>query len=67
MSPVPYLRRKAAAEYLRGRWGIPCSEKTLAKLACIGGGPVYRLCGRTPLYAPLGSGPIKYLADQMIG
>ena len=26
-----------AAEYLRARWGIPCSEKTLAKLACIGG------------------------------
>jgi hypothetical protein len=52
MSQPPYLRRRAAAEYIRVRWGIPCSEKTLAKLACIGGGPVYRLCGRTPLYAP---------------
>jgi hypothetical protein len=52
MSNTPYLRRRDAAEYLRVRWGIPCSEKTLAKLACIGGGPVYRLCGRIPLYAP---------------
>ena len=52
MSQPPYLSRRAAAEYIRVRWGIRCSEKTLAKLACIGGGPVYRLCGRTPLYAP---------------
>jgi hypothetical protein len=51
MSQTPYLRRRAAAEYIRVRWGVPCSEKTLAKLACIGGGPVYRRCGRTPLYA----------------
>ena len=50
MSHTPYLRRRAAAEYIRIRWGIPCSEKTLAKLACIGGGPIYRLFGRIPLY-----------------
>jgi hypothetical protein len=50
MSQPTYLRRRAAAEYLREKWGIPCSEKTLAKLACIGGGPVYRLWGRIPLY-----------------
>lgn len=52
MTTPVYLRRKAAAEYLRNRWGIPCSEKTLAKLACIGGGPIYRRCGRIPLYTP---------------
>ena len=52
MSDTPYLRRRAAAEYLRSRWGIPCSEKTMAKLACVGGGPVYRLCGKIPLYTP---------------
>jgi hypothetical protein len=46
-----YLRRQAAAEYLRTHWGIPCSPKTLAKLACIGGGPIYRLYGRIPLYS----------------
>lgn len=50
MSHPTYLRRRTAAEYLRANRGIPCSEKTLAKLACIGGGPVYRLFGRFPLY-----------------
>lgn len=50
MPYITYLRRRAAAEYLREKWGIPRSEKTLAKLACIGGGPVYRLWGRIPLY-----------------
>ena len=50
MSQTAYLRRRAAAEYLRENCGIPCSEKTLAKLACIGGGPVYRRFGRIPLY-----------------
>jgi hypothetical protein len=51
MSHTTYLRRRAAAEYLRERRGVPCSEKTLAKLACIGGGPIYRLFGRIPLYS----------------
>src|SRR5204863_85478 len=46
---VEYLRRRQAAEYLRAR-GIPRTEKTLAKLASIGGGPMYRCFGRIPLY-----------------
>jgi hypothetical protein len=50
MSSPIYLRRRAAAEYLREHWGIPCSEKTLAKLACVGGGPLYHRFGRIPLY-----------------
>ena len=50
MSSTTYLRRRAAAEYLREQRGIPCSEKALAKLACIGGGPIYRRFGRIPLY-----------------
>src|SRR6266481_9860917 len=50
MTNPAYLRRRAAAEYLRQRWGVPCSEKTLAKLACVGGGPAYQRFGRTPLY-----------------
>jgi hypothetical protein len=50
MSSTTYLRRRAAAEYLREQRGIPCSEKTLAKLACIGGGPIYRRFGRISLY-----------------
>ena len=28
----------SAGKYLRQHWGIPCSEKTLTKLACVGGG-----------------------------
>jgi hypothetical protein len=64
MSYKTYLRRRAAAEYLREQRGIPCSEKTLAKLACIGGGPVYRLFGRIPLYASL---DLDAYADSKLG
>ena len=46
------LRRRAqAAQYLRDRWGIPCSAGTLANLAVSGTGPLYRLAGRFPVYA----------------
>ena len=51
--PSPkYLRRKLAAQYLREHWGLPRSHNTLAKLAVIGGGPMYRRAGRIPLYSP---------------
>jgi hypothetical protein len=50
MSTPKYLRRKAAAQYIREHWGIPCSPNTLAKLAVIGGGPMFRRAGRIPLY-----------------
>jgi hypothetical protein len=43
-------RRSNAAEYIQSEWGIPCATKTLAKLAVIGGGPVFRKAGRIPLY-----------------
>ena len=43
-------RRDAAAEYISTTWGIPCSPKTLAKIAVIGGGPEFRKAGRIPLY-----------------
>jgi hypothetical protein len=46
-----YLRRADAAHYVRTVWGMPCSPKWLAKLAVVGGGPVYRKAGRFPLYA----------------
>jgi hypothetical protein len=46
-----FLRRKVAAQYVRERWGLPCSPNTLAKLAVIGGGPMFRRAGRIPLYA----------------
>jgi hypothetical protein len=44
-------RRDDAAAYIFERHGIPCSPKTLAKLACIGGGPAFYKAGRFPLYA----------------
>ena len=46
-----YLRRGSAARYVRERWGMPCQASWLAKLAVIGGGPVFRKCGRFPIYA----------------
>lgn len=45
-----YLRRKEAAIYIVEKFGIPCSYRTLAKLAVVGGGPPYRKAGRYPLY-----------------
>jgi len=45
------LRRTEAARYITHTYGIPCSPKTLAKLACISSeGPPFRLAGRFPLY-----------------
>jgi hypothetical protein len=45
------LRRFEAAKYVTATYGIPCSPKTLAKLACISSdGPPFRLAGRFPLY-----------------
>jgi len=44
-------RRTEAAAYVTTTYGIPCSPKTLAKVAVIGGGPPYRKVGRTPLYS----------------
>ena len=66
-----YLRRKDAAAYLQERCGAYTAQ-TLAKLACIGGGPTYRKMGRTPLYtiddleawiASRMSGPIENTAQ----
>ena len=47
-----YLRRADAAHFVRANWGIPCSTKWLAKLAVIGGGPIFRKAGRFPIYLP---------------
>ena len=45
-----FMRRSAAASYLKGRYGHG-SEKTLAKLACLGGGPDFHKAGeRIVLY-----------------
>ena len=44
--------RRDAAKYVRDEHGQPCSPKTLAKLAVVGGGPAYRKAGKFPLYEP---------------
>jgi hypothetical protein len=43
------LDRKEAAAFLTAR-GYRTAPATLAKLACIGGGPVFESFGRRPLY-----------------
>jgi hypothetical protein len=45
------LDRKEAAQFLTSR-GYRTAPATLAKLACLGGGPVFRSFGRKPLYLP---------------
>lgn len=46
-----HLRRKEAAMYVTNTYNVPCSPKTLAKLACVSSkGPPFRLAGRFPLY-----------------
>ncbi len=50
--PSRLLRRAEAAQYIHGKWGYPCSPRTLAKYAVIGGGPAFRKAGRYPLYHP---------------
>lgn len=46
-----YLRRTEAALYITATYNIPCSPKTLAKLACVSSdGPAFRKAGRFPLY-----------------
>jgi len=46
------LRRDEAARHIYENWGYPCSPRTLAKYAVIGGGPRFRKVGRYPLYHP---------------
>lgn len=50
-TPETLLRRDAAGEYLKSRYGVG-SAGTLAKLACVGGGPLFRKLGRFPVYSP---------------
>jgi hypothetical protein len=44
-------RRREAAEFLTEQ-GFPIAPTTLAKYACVGGGPPYRLWSRKALYDP---------------
>jgi hypothetical protein len=51
LPPQRLLRRKEAARYLQQTYGIPISMQTMAKLAVVGGGPLFFKAGRFPLYA----------------
>ena len=51
LAPSRLLRRAEAAQHIQDKWGYPCSPRTLAKYAVIGGGPVFRRAGRFPLYS----------------
>ena len=47
---VCFRTRKAAARYLTDERGLPTSPNTLQKLACVGGGPIYRIFGNKAVY-----------------
>lgn len=44
-----YLRRNEASDYLTAKH-FKCATTTLAKLAVLGGGPVFQKYGRFPVY-----------------
>jgi hypothetical protein len=46
-----HLRRTAAANYLKETHGLDRAPATLAKLAVIGGGPIFRRAGQVALYS----------------
>ena len=46
-----FLNREKSAAYVRGK-GLPCTKATLAKLACLGGGPIFRKFGRNVVHTP---------------
>ena len=50
-NPPRMFRREDAAFYLTATYGFPCSKAWLAKLASVGGGPVFRKAGRVPIYS----------------
>jgi len=46
-----FMRRADAARYLRDQYAVPCAPTTLAKYACVGGGPAFRKTGKFPVYS----------------
>jgi hypothetical protein len=43
-------RRSEASQYLKEKWNIDRAPSTLAKYACVGGGPKFQHAARLPLY-----------------
>jgi|BarGraNGADG00212_1021973.scaffolds.fasta_scaffold438080_1 hypothetical protein len=52
MNSLRPLDRREASEYLFDKHGIRRSPGTLAKLACVGGGPAFRKVNRAVIYEP---------------
>lgn len=50
LKTVRRFRRHDASRYLKEAWELDYAPRTLAKLACIGGGPPMEYAGRFPLY-----------------
>jgi hypothetical protein len=46
----PRVRRRLASAYLEEVHGVQEAPATLAKKACLGGGPIFELFGRVPYY-----------------
>lgn len=46
----PRLRRWEASQYLAAVHGLTVATASLAKMASVGGGPIYQKYNRTPLY-----------------
>jgi len=44
------MDRETASDYLKQVHGVQAARATLARMASVGGGPVYSLCGRRPVY-----------------
>src|SRR5262245_52051817 len=47
-----FLNRDAQSRYLKEKWGIKRAKRTLAKQACLGGGPKLFYVGRIPVSTP---------------
>jgi hypothetical protein len=60
----PRLNRKEAADFLT-KLGYRTAPATLAKLASIGGGPIFESFGRKPLYTP--SNLLAWVAAKSTG
>lgn len=62
MSAEKFLSRTDAAEYCTAR-GLTVSPRSLAKWACVGGGPVYRRFGNRAVYA---AGDLERWIDERL-
>jgi hypothetical protein len=50
--PTKFLRREAAAAYVRETYGVRCSPEWLATIGSLGTGPKFQRFGGQPVYEP---------------